>query len=113
MPDRDWQTDLRQRQRQKRIAYQILGLSGSDSVEELKRAWRRLILQCHPDHNSGSTDSHQRFILVNSAYQCLTKEENCDQLDVVGLQSDELTDGKDFMENPRDYFAWWREMYFD
>lgn len=113
MQDRDWQAELRLRERQKESARQILGVSDSDGLDEIKRAWRSLSLKHHPDRNDAGMESHQRFILVNSAYRCLTKGKDCEQLDAVGLRYEEPTDGKYQLDNSQGYFAWWREMFFD
>ncbi len=113
MQDRDWQEDLRLWERRNTTARQILGVSDSDGVEAIKRAWRNLSLKHHPDRNEVSRESHERFILVNSAYRCLTKGKDCEQLDVISQRPEEETHGKYQMDNPWGYFAWWREKYFD
>lgn len=113
MQDRDWQAELRLWERRKKTARQILGVSDSDGVGEIKRAWRRLSLQHHPDRNNASLESHQTFVLVNSAYRCLTQGQDCEQLDSVGRRHEELRQGTYRLDNPWGYFAWWRETYFD
>jgi len=112
MPDNHWQSELRLRERRKECARRILGVSDAAGDEEIKRAWRRLSLQHHPDRNSASRESHQRFILVNCAYRCLTQGKDCEQLDSVGRPKEELPSGKYRMDNPWGYFAWWQDTYF-
>ena len=113
MQDRDWQAELRLRERRRRTARQILGVSDLDGVVEIKRAWRNLSLKHHPDRNEASMESHQRFVLINSAYRCLTQGRDCEQLDCVDSRHERATQGKYRLDNPWGYFAWWREKYFD
>ena len=112
MQDRDWQADLRLLQQRERKARQILGVSDSDSAEQIKRAWRKLSLKHHPDNNSNSMESHRNFILVNCAYMFLTEGKGCEELDAEHLPDKKLTDGKYRLDNPWGYFAWWQETYF-
>lgn len=113
MQDRDWQAEIYLLQRRARAACRILGVSDSDSVEKIKLAWRKLSLDRHPDCNNGSPKSHRMFALINSAYRCLTKKLDCEQLDAIPTPDEELTDGKYKLDNPWGYFAWWREKYFN
>jgi len=52
--------------------YSILGVSRSASKEEIKKAYRRLAMKWHPDHNA-SPDAKQKFIQINDAYERLTE----------------------------------------
>lgn len=112
MRDRDWQAEIGLLQQREKRARQILGISASDDVERIKRAWRKLSLKHHPDNNAGSLESHRWFILVNCAYMFLTEGKGCEELDAKRLPDEELTDGKYRLGNPWGYFAWWREKYF-
>jgi len=113
MLDRNWQAELRQREQRLKSARQILGILDTDGAEEIKRAWRTLSLRHHPDHNDADRESHQKFILINSAYRCLTQGIDCEQLDSVNPQHQPPTPGKYRLDNPWGYFAWWREKYFE
>ncbi len=48
--------------------YKTLGVSPSASDQEIRKAYRRLVQQYHPDHNQGSVDSARRFEEVQEAY---------------------------------------------
>ena len=53
--------------------YAILGILPSASVAEIKSAYRKLVLECHPDlhpHDPGATD---RFQALQTAYETLTR----------------------------------------
>ena len=56
---------------QKRDYYEVLGVARGCSDEELKKAFRKLALEYHPDRNrnEGATE---RFKEINEAYQVLT-----------------------------------------
>ncbi len=59
---------------QKRDYYEILGVDRSATDEELKKAFRRLARQYHPDVNK-SPDAAERFKEVNEAYEVLRDPE--------------------------------------
>ncbi len=40
---------------------------------ELKIAFRKAAMQCHPDRNPGDTEAEARFKELNEAYQCLVR----------------------------------------
>ena len=48
--------------------YQTLGVSASVSDEQLRAAYRQLVLLHHPDHNGGSAESARRFEQIQQAY---------------------------------------------
>lgn len=58
----------------KRDYYEILHLGPTASEEEVRRAFRRLALEYHPDRNR-SVDAEERFKEVNEAYQILSDPE--------------------------------------
>ncbi len=55
----------------KRDYYDILGVSRSASEAEIKRAYRRLAMQYHPDRNPGDKAAEARFKEINEAYEVL------------------------------------------
>ena len=50
--------------------YQILGLQEGAPIKEVKSAYRKLALQCHPDKNSSDHDG-RKFKLITEAYHTL------------------------------------------
>lgn len=61
--------------------YEILGVSKNASDDEIKRAYRRLAHQYHPDKNGGDD---KKFKEINEAYQVLGSKEKREQYDRFG-----------------------------
>jgi molecular chaperone DnaJ len=63
--------------------YGVLGLSRGASESDIKRAYRRLARELHPDVNP-SDDAKERFVLVSRAYEALTDPEKRRIVDLGG-----------------------------
>ena len=63
--------------------YEILGVSRSASEEEIKRAFRKLAFQYHPDHNK-DPGAEDKFKKINEAYQVLSDPEKRSSYDRYG-----------------------------
>jgi len=64
--------------------YEILGVSRDASPEEIKRAYRRLAKQYHPDRNPGDRQAEARFKEIQAAYEVLGSPERRAQYDRFG-----------------------------
>jgi molecular chaperone DnaJ len=55
--------------------YAALGVSKTASADEIKRAFRKLAMQCHPDRNPGDKEAEHKFKELNEAYDVLKDEQ--------------------------------------
>uniref|UniRef100_A0A4W5MIV7 DnaJ homolog subfamily B member 11 n=1 Tax=Hucho hucho TaxID=62062 RepID=A0A4W5MIV7_9TELE len=68
----------------RRDFYKILGVSKSASVRDIKKAYRKLALQLHPDRNPDDPTAADKFADLGSAYEVLSDEEKRKQYDAYG-----------------------------
>ncbi|CAK9147129.1 unnamed protein product [Ilex paraguariensis] len=69
--------------KRKKDYYEILGLERSCTVEDIRKAYRKLSLKVHPDKNQ-APGAEEAFKAVSKAFQCLSDEESRKKYDVVG-----------------------------
>ena len=67
--------------------YETLGVSRDASVAEIKRAYRRLAKQHHPDVNNHDPEAETRFKAINEAYQVLSDTDKRASYDRYGHQA--------------------------
>lgn len=66
-------------------AYQVLGVTQQATEAELKRAYRDLCLECHPDRNPGDPVAEERFKEVSQAYHLLSDPGRRREYDLGGI----------------------------
>lgn len=64
--------------------YKILDVSRNASADEIRKAYRKLAMQYHPDRNPGDKQSEERFKEINEAYQVLSDSQKRAHYDRVG-----------------------------
>lgn len=72
----------------KRDYYEVLGVSKTASVDEIKKAYRKLAMQYHPDQNPGDKAAEEKFKEAAEAYSVLSdadKRRTYDQFGHAGL----------------------------
>ncbi|MDK9701375.1 MAG: molecular chaperone DnaJ, partial [bacterium] len=69
---------------QKRDYYEVLGVDRSGSAEDIKKAYRKLAMQFHPDKNPGDKSAEEKFKEIGEAYAVLSDPAKRQQYDRFG-----------------------------
>src|SRR6266568_2981542 len=80
----------------KRDYYEVLGIGKNASDDEIKKAFRRLAIQHHPDKEGGD---ETKFKEINEAYEVLkdpSKRQRYDQFGHAGVGGSAASDGNPF-----------------
>lgn len=81
--------------------YKILGIAKNASMDDIKKAYRRLARKYHPDVNPNDKDAVQRFKEVNEANEVLSNPENRKKYDKYGedwKHADELDKQQEYRQ---------------
>src|ERR1700716_4182593 len=71
---------------ERRDYYELLGVELGASLDDIKRAYRKLALKYHPDKNPGDPKAEERFKEAAEAYGVLSDEEKRGRYDRYGHQ---------------------------
>lgn len=80
----------------KRDYYEILGVGRSASLDDIKKAYRKLAIKYHPDKNKGDKSAEEKFKEVSEAYEVLSHDEKrarYDRFGHAGVGSSAASDG--------------------
>jgi curved DNA-binding protein len=83
--------------------YDLLGVAKTATEAEIKKAYRKLAMQYHPDRNQGDKAAEEKFKKINEAYAVLSDKDKKRQYDTVGdsrfhqqYSSEDIFRGTDF-----------------
>jgi molecular chaperone DnaJ len=94
--------------------YQVLGISKNSSPEDIKKAYRKLAMQYHPDRNPGDKEAERKFKEATEAYEILKDPDKKAQYDRYGHQENNFGGGRggfegfdfnDIFSNFGDFFS--------
>src|SRR3954462_4683558 len=68
----------------KRDYYEVLGVTRTTPPEDLKKSYRKLAVQYHPDKNPGDKKAEERFKELSEAYEILSDPQKRQMYDQFG-----------------------------
>ncbi|MGB6648280.1 MAG: DnaJ domain-containing protein, partial [Bacteroidota bacterium] len=95
----------------KRDYYEVMGVPRNANQDDIKKAYRKLALQHHPDRNPGDKQAEEKFKLAAEAYEVLsdpTKRQRYDQYGHAGMKGTDFhpfTDVNDIFSSFSDIFG--------
>lgn len=85
--------------------YKVLGVARNATADELKKSYRRLAKQYHPDVNKGDKGAEERFKDISEAYNVLSDPEQRKKYDLFGAAGL----GGEGGPNPYQQWAQWQQ----
>ncbi|MBO4314836.1 MAG: molecular chaperone DnaJ [Prevotella sp.] len=70
---------------EKRDYYEVLGVSKNATEDEIKKAYRKIAIQYHPDRNPGDKEAEEKFKVAAEAYSVLSDKQKRQQYDQCGF----------------------------
>jgi molecular chaperone DnaJ len=74
----------------KRDYYEVLGVNKSATTDEIKKNYRKLAKELHPDKNNGSKEAEDKFKEVSEAYEVLSDKDKKENYDRFGHNSSRM-----------------------
>ena len=68
----------------KRDYYEVLGVERSADADALKKAFRKLAMEFHPDRNPGNKEAEEKFKEISEAYEVLSDPDKRARFDRFG-----------------------------
>src|SRR5689334_22550734 len=67
--------------------YKILGISKKATEDDIKKAYRKLAMENHPDRNPGNKEAETKFKEVTEAYRVLSDKKKREEYDNLGHEN--------------------------
>ena len=97
----------------RRMACKVLDVDEMADKKQLKKAYRRVAIEFHPDKNLNDPDANKKFTLVKCAYEFLAEDKPCpDLLEEINSWPGVPDNDKYRLDNTWGHFLWWRDKYF-
>lgn len=96
----------------KRDYYEVLGVNRSATKDEIKKAYRKLAMQYHPDRNPGDNSAEEKFKEAAEAYEILShddKRNNYDRFGHEGVRGSGF--GAEGFSNVNDIFSHFSDIF--
>lgn len=94
----------------KRDFYEVLGVEKTATVEEIKKAYRKLAMQYHPDRNPDNKEAEEKFKEATEAYEALSDTDKRARYDRFGHQGMRSNDFGHY-ENAQDIFSHFSDIF--
>lgn len=96
---------------QKRDYYEVLGIDRSADADSIKKAYRKLALDNHPDRNPGNAEAERRFKDAAEAYAVLSDAQKKARYDQYGHAGVDAAGGGGGFHSAEDIFAAFGDMF--
>src|SRR5438045_4365791 len=94
----------------KRDYYEILGVNKTASADEIKKAYRKVAMQFHPDRNPGDKGAEEKFKEAAEAYEVLSDADKRSQYDRFG-HAGVSGNGRGHYSNMEDIFSQFGDIF--
>ena len=91
--------------------YEVLGVEKSTDAKTLKKAYRKLAMQYHPDRNPGDASAEEKFKEISEAYAVLSDDEKRARYDQFGHAG--LNNQGGGFSSPEDIFSQFGDIFGD
>lgn len=95
----------------KRDYYEILGVSKGASADEIKKSYRKVAMQFHPDRNPGDKAAEEKFKEAAEAYEILSDADKRSQYDRFGHNAFSQGRGGGHHMNTEDIFSQFGDIF--